>query len=223
MAGSTWTWIGGTIDLESPSDWTLTVGPGNATGIPETGDTAINAGNLVGDGSIAASIVNNGTIEASNNSAPGSSTGGDLVIQGTVSGTGSITIAPGATLQIDGSLGTGQTIAFSPGAPETLILGSPTGTISNPITGFAQGDRIEFSNGVHITSVAVLNGGTTLAVAYSSTGGTVGTYDLTDIAYAAGTPLDIGYLPPRYLAWVVTSSPCPPSRRIPLRHVSLLG
>jgi len=34
---------------------------------------------------------------------------------------------------------------------------------------------------------------------------------------------DMVFSPPRYLAWVVTSSPCPPSRRIPLRHVSLFG
>jgi hypothetical protein len=41
-AGSTWTWIGGTVKLVSPSDWALESGPGNATGIPETGDAAIN-------------------------------------------------------------------------------------------------------------------------------------------------------------------------------------
>src|ERR1035437_3598271 len=112
MAGSTWTWIGGTLTLGSSSDWTLTSGPGNSAGTPQAGDTAINSGTLVGYGVIAAALINNGTIEASNNSVPGSSTGGDLEIQGAVSGTGTMIIAPGATLAIDGALGAGQTITF---------------------------------------------------------------------------------------------------------------
>jgi hypothetical protein len=62
MSGSTWTWIGGTINVDSSSDWILTAGPGNPTGIPETGDTAINNGTLVGYGLIAANLINNGTV-----------------------------------------------------------------------------------------------------------------------------------------------------------------
>src|SRR5258708_38144695 len=130
MSGSTWTWIGGTIDLESPTDWALTAGPGNATGIPQAGDTAINNGTLVGVGVIAASVINNGTIEASNNSVAASSTGGVLEILGAISGAGSIDIAPGAVLKIDGSLDSTQTINFMTGSPEVLILGSPAATIS---------------------------------------------------------------------------------------------
>ena len=38
------------------------------------------------------------------------STGGKLEISGSVSGTGSMTIAAGATLQLDGSVAAGQTI-----------------------------------------------------------------------------------------------------------------
>jgi len=187
MSGSTWTWIGGTINLDSPSDWTLAAGPGNSADIPQTGDTAINNGTLVGYGLIAAALINNGTVEASNNSVPASSTGGELEIQGAVSGTGSMTIAPGATLKIDGALGASQTVAFSPGAPETLSFGSPTGTISNPITGIAAGDAIEFSNGVTVSTAPVVNG-STVAVTYHNAVGSIGVYDFINMSFAAGAP-----------------------------------
>jgi T5SS/PEP-CTERM-associated repeat protein len=192
MPGSTWTWLGGTINVDSASDWTLTPGLGNGTGFPQTGDTANNSGTLVGYGLIAAALVNSGTIVASDNSVPGSSTGGKLEIQGAVSGTGSMTIAPGATLQIDGALGTGQNIAFGAGGSETLILGSPTGTISNPITGFSLGDKIEFSNGITVTYASVLNGNT-LAVTYHNAVGSIGVYDLTNVTFAANTPTTYTY------------------------------
>jgi hypothetical protein len=107
MANSIWTWIGGTIDLQVPTDWALTGGPGNTAGIPQAGDAAINSTGriLAGAGLIAAALVNNGTVVATNNSVLGSSTGGTLEIAGTVSGTGVIDIAPGAVLKIDGALG----------------------------------------------------------------------------------------------------------------------
>ncbi len=193
MSGSTWTWVGGTINVDSPTDWTLTSGPGNPAGIPETGDTAINNGTLAGFGLIAATLVNNGTVEATNNSVPGSSTGGDLHIQGAVSGTGSMTIEPSATLQIDGALGTGQAIVYSPGGPETLILGAPAGTIANAIGGFAAGDRIEFANGITLNSnFALVPAGTTLTVGYHNAGGT-GTYVFTNVAFSGDGP--VAYLP----------------------------
>ena len=128
---------------------------------------------MIGYGLIAGSLINSGTVGASNNSIPGSSTGGDLEIQGSLSGSGSITIEPGATLQIDGSLGASQSIVFSPGAPETLKLGLPSGTISNPISNFNDGDKIEFSNGITVSSVPILNGNTLAIVTHNSIG-TVG-------------------------------------------------
>jgi T5SS/PEP-CTERM-associated repeat protein len=190
MSGSTWTWVGGTINIDSPGDWSLTGGPGNSEDIPEAGDTAINNGTLLGVGVIAAALVNNGTVEASNNGVPVSSTGGDLEIQGAVSGTGSMTIEPGATLRLDGTLGVGQSIVFAPGTPETLILGSPTGTITNAIGGFAAGDRIEFSNGITINSdFAAVPAGTTLTVTYHTASGT-GTYLLTNVAFSGDGPVE---------------------------------
>src|SRR5258708_2646888 len=110
MVASTWKFVGGTIDLQNPIDWSLTSGPGNPTNIPLVGDTAINTGTLAGFGTIAALITNTGLIEATNNAVPASSTGGHLTILGAISGTGSMTIEPGATLEIDGSLSSGQTI-----------------------------------------------------------------------------------------------------------------
>ena len=191
MSGSTWTWIGGTINVDSPSDWTLTGGPGNASGIPQAGDTAINNGTLVGYGLIAASLINNGVVEASNNSVPGSSTGGDLEIQGAVSGTGAMIIEPGATLKIDGALGAGQSTAFSAGAPEKLVLGSPSAITNNTITGFALGDQLEFSNGAVVTGSALVNSGTT-SIPYSRNG-TIGTYQFTNLQYAAGTAFSFAF------------------------------
>jgi len=189
MSGSTWTWIGGTINVDNSIDWSLTGGAGNAQDIPEAGDTSINNGTLTGIGTIAAPLVNNGTVEVSNNGNPASSTGGELQIQGAVSGTGSMTIEPGATLWVTGALGSGQTIVFSPGAPETLILGAPTGTITNPISGFAAGDRIEFSNGITINSdFAAVPAGTTLTVSYHDAGGT-STYLLPNVAFSGDGPL----------------------------------
>jgi collagen type I/II/III/V/XI/XXIV/XXVII alpha len=191
MSGSTWNWIGGTIDLESPTDWALTAGPVDGT-IPQTGDTVTNSGTMVGVGAIAASVINNGTIEPSNNSVGGSSTGGEMTIQGSVSGTGAITIELGATLQIDGVLGSAQSIAFSPGAPETLILGSPAAVTPNTITGFALGDRIEVSNGVTITGGAIVSGGTT-SIPFVNSSGTAGTYQFTNLSYAPGTTQSFEY------------------------------
>ncbi|HVC59617.1 MAG TPA: Hint domain-containing protein [Acetobacteraceae bacterium] len=47
MAGSTWTWLGGTGSGDVSSNWTLTAGSGNGSGVPEAGDTAINAGGTI--------------------------------------------------------------------------------------------------------------------------------------------------------------------------------
>src|SRR5271157_1557487 len=48
MSGSTWTWIGTTIDLDSPSDWVPPVDPGNATDTPESGGYRDQQGTLGG-------------------------------------------------------------------------------------------------------------------------------------------------------------------------------
>ena len=133
---------------------TLAVDANSAVDIGSSGSTSAgnilveNGHSLLGDGVIAASLINNGAVNATNNGTLASSTGGELTIQGSVTGTGTMTIAPGATLQIQGTLATaafsittgttiaGQTIAFAAGAPETLILGSAQAITTDNITEF---------------------------------------------------------------------------------------
>jgi hypothetical protein len=104
--------------------------------------------------------------------------------------TGTVTTVPaGGTVTIGGSLPLGEDIVFSPGAPGTLILGSPTTTIPNVISGFAAGDRLEFANGITINSnFTPVPAGTTLSVTYHNASGT-GTYLFTNVAFSGDGPL----------------------------------
>jgi T5SS/PEP-CTERM-associated repeat protein len=47
MAGSTWTWKGGSGSESSSTNWTLISGPGNGFGYPQAGDVAIDAGGTI--------------------------------------------------------------------------------------------------------------------------------------------------------------------------------
>ena len=171
-------WSGSTLSVDAASG--IDVG---TSGSFVAGAVAIDTGeSLIGAGLVQASVVNDGEIVASNALTLAASTGGTLEITSAVSGTGAITLAPGSTLRLDGSLGAGQAVDFAPGAPETLILGAPGGTIANAITGFDYGDRIEFAGTAGFTD-ATLNG-TTLTVSGSGT-----SYELTNVATAAGATL----------------------------------
>ncbi len=128
----------------------------------------------------------------------------------------SVNLAPGTTVTV-GTLAAGQTIAFAgSGTPATLIFGFPAGTMSNPITGFAAGDRIEFSNGATVTAASVLNGNT-LAVSYHIGSGSSLVYDFTDVTFSEGAPLTMRtsyddvtnnyyVLPTTYMTWTGASS-----------------
>ena len=61
-----------------------------------------------------ADIVNGGTIEAK---------GGDLLVYGDITGSGTLSIASGATMTLEGSVASGQTVQFSPHA--TLVIADP--------------------------------------------------------------------------------------------------
>jgi autotransporter passenger strand-loop-strand repeat protein/T5SS/PEP-CTERM-associated repeat protein len=128
-----------------------------------------------------------------------------------------VTIAPGATVTA-GALTAGETIAFAgSGTPGVLILDSPTATISNPITGFAAGDRIEFANGATVTAASVLNGDT-LAVSYHIGAGNTLVCDFTNVTFSPSqAPLsmriafdditnDYYVVPTTYLVWTGASS-----------------
>lgn len=175
-------WDGSTISVDATSGIDL-----DSSGSFTAGAVAIEAANtLIGAGTISAAVVNNGMIIAAN--APVAlSTGGSLEITGPVSGTGVLSLASGATLQLDGSLAATQTINFVRAAPETLIYGAQSGTISNPIRNFGLGDKIVLPAGITVNSVAFQTSGT-LNIEFQNAGGTSGVYDFTSVTLAPNTP-----------------------------------
>jgi T5SS/PEP-CTERM-associated repeat protein len=147
--------------LASLSVWagsTLTVAPTGGVDIGSSqsivvGSVLVEAGNiLAGDGTINASVVNNGAIEAANNPF---GPAGRLEITGALTGTGTVQLAPGAMMQVDGSLAATESVLFTGAGPETLILNNASPSIiGSQFSGLNAGDRIEFGSGIAITSVA---------------------------------------------------------------------
>ena len=178
VAGNLFVWAGSTISVDGVSS----VGVGTGTTL-QAGELSVGvSGATLGDGLINAAVINNGSIISSNNATIASSTGGTLEITGAVTGTGSLRLAPASVLKLDGSLDPAQTLFFSSGGAENLILGQPGAGLANAVTNVRVNDRIEFGNGMTVTSVSMLNS-TTAAVNFSA-GGTSGVYDLTNIAFA---------------------------------------
>ena len=197
-------WGGSTLTVDATSG--VDIGP---SGAYIAGAVLIeNLASLVGDGLIAGSVVNNGTVLASNYYYAPNSTGGKLEITGPVAGSGVLAIASGATLQIDGSISSSQTIAFGAGSPQTLILGAPTSTNAVQITGFSGGDKIAFTNGITVDAASVLNGDT-LSVMYHSAINTVGTYNFTHVSFGTNTSLALttGTDPASGNAYVAAGAP----------------
>ncbi len=152
------------------------------------GAVSVEAGNqLTGTGTIAAAVVNNGTILAAN--APFiSATGGSLEITGPISGSGALDIASGATLQLDGSPAPTQSINFIRASPERLIYDAQSGTITSPVVNFGLGDQILFPAGLKIGTAAFQTSGT-MTVPYQTPNGTAGDYVFTNFTLAPNTPL----------------------------------
>ena len=124
-----------------------------ATGNAPQGFLTVDAGATLGAGtSVQARVNNNGTIANL------------ATIDGDVTGTGHIILAPGGRLAITGAIAPGQTIDFAAGA-ETLTLAA--GAAPGLITGFAAGDLIAFA------------GASFDAAAYTPTGANLGTLALT--------------------------------------------
>ena len=100
---------------------------------------------MSGSGEVTASIANNGQIIAANSDET-------LTLDGAVTGTGIETIDNNATLELEGSVGKGQTISFAD-ATGTLILDDPN-EFSGTIEGIQVGDSIVLAN----TGAATDNG-----------------------------------------------------------------
>lgn len=89
-------------------------------------------GNIAGYGTLIGDLANSGLITASN---------GPLVVAGNISGTGTLAIAAGATLELKGSVATSETVSFSASGAGTLVLDNPA-TFNATVTNFATGDEI---------------------------------------------------------------------------------
>jgi T5SS/PEP-CTERM-associated repeat protein len=135
---------------------------------------------LRGDGTVMASVDNAGSIHATNDGTYSLSTGGLLDITGDVTGSGNAYLAPGTTLEIDGTIAATQTINFDDdgGLAQTLILGTPGTGLTNQIKNLQDFDRIDLV-GLAITG-ATFNAGTVTVTTSGSD------YLLTDVGFAAG-------------------------------------
>jgi hypothetical protein len=120
--------------------------------------TVAEAASVGGFGTIAAPIANSGSIAAD---------GGLLRITGAMTGIGTASIASGATLEVDGAAGSGQTIGFTAGSG-ALEIGAPSSFMAT-IVGFAVGNEIDLLGTPASTvsfksnTLTVKNGGTAVA------------------------------------------------------------
>lgn len=161
--------VSGLTNLNIGSLGTLSM----AGGTLSVSGPAQNTGLITGFGTLIASLNNSGTITAS---------GGRLVVTGGETGTGTDTIANGATLEEDFSVGSGQSISFVNGATASALqLNVLSSQIQNfGLSNWQNGDRLYIANGVTVNSASFTNG-TTLQV--FTTGGE---YDFTNVSVAAG-------------------------------------
>lgn len=111
----------GKVDIASPTQENVFRNDG----------TLIKAGGS--NSTISAALTNSGLIEVS---------AGRLTVTGDISGRGIFKIEAGQTLEIDGTVESRQTVAFSTGK-DRLILGEAT-TFGGRLSNFGAGDRLEF-------------------------------------------------------------------------------
>ena len=179
-------WSGSTLSVDASS----AVDIGTA-GTFVTGEILVQSGHtLYGDGLIAAAVVNQGTIQSLGSTAPNAFSAGTLDITGSITGTGQLQLAANSIMRLDSALGSGQSVNFGTGSE--LILNAPGTSFANPITGLYDGDKIELGGGMNINSVSVVNFNSstntgTIAIGFSGSGGLQGTYNLTNVTFAAGS------------------------------------
>jgi T5SS/PEP-CTERM-associated repeat protein len=177
-------WSGSTLSADATS--AIDVGTsGSFTG----GTMLIESGRtLLGNGLISAGVVvNDGTIDSSTVNAPTIFSQPTLTFSGALNGTGTVDLAANSTMRVNGTVGAGQTFNFGPGGVAArLILNSPGSGFSDAITGLWSGSKIEFGNGMTITSASLVNGNT-IAVNFNGSGGSPGVYDLTNVSFGPGS------------------------------------
>jgi T5SS/PEP-CTERM-associated repeat protein len=140
----------------------LTLGGANATVRASAievaaGGLVSGAGTISGDGGgndtvMLAGIDNDGAIAAA---------GGNLLLYGSVTGTGTLAATTGLTLTLQAAVGAGQTLAFSPNARAVL---NDARAFAGTITGFGPGDVLDIA-GTDATSASWSDGVLTLGTA----------------------------------------------------------
>jgi hypothetical protein len=134
---------GGTLFIDSGQTLTLSGAVSLSSGAVTGAGTLAITNSLTATGSgqtVAATVSNRGTIDIE--------TGTVLALDGGMTGTGHVTIEAGATLDVGGSLGSGQTITFA-GTAATLKLDTPA-SFGTALKGFGVGDSIDLA-GVTLT------------------------------------------------------------------------
>jgi hypothetical protein len=167
--------LGMVANLEVAPGGNLVLQGGTIVTDPVTVDAS---GNISGYGTITGNETANGTITAS---------GGTLDITGNVNGTGALTFNSGASLLLEGTIATTESVLFN-GSNEFLNLGTAANVLA-PISGFGAGDMIAI-NGQTVTSAIYDTGDNMLAVtgsggeAYALT--FTGSYQQSDFAVTNG-------------------------------------
>ena len=160
------------------------------TGIATAGSITIDAGmsmTSVVDAGFTGAIVDNGLL---------SEVGGNLMLNGNVSGTGQINIGPNAVVTINGNVAGGNRIVLV-AAGAGLVIGTDPGTqlpyvVAAPIGSFQLGDSISFNiaatdvsyaaTGANLGTLQLSRGGVTLATVVLSGDYIAGNFQLSQTA-----------------------------------------
>lgn len=133
--------------------WNIADDTGIGRGV-STSSTIDNVGLLektggTGTSRVTPNLTNGGTIEV---------TSGTLELRGAISGAGGVLVGAGATLQFDGAVAAGQTVAFT-GTTGELVLNDPSGSgvsFAGAISGFGGGDEIDLASFAYSGSAAAI-------------------------------------------------------------------
>jgi hypothetical protein len=158
----------GTLNLLAGRSWTSTNAVTNAGTLILGGGTfapsaLTNSGVISGGGVVGVAIANSGIIEAAT---------GTLDLAQAITGSGTLKIDAGATLEVDKTASSRQTVRFLEGAG-TLALAAPS-AFAATLHGFAPTDTIDLLN--TLADAATLGAGDTLVI--TDNGATIATLQL---------------------------------------------